>query len=135
MEHATLDFMVALAKFYSVSQKTFDARLGGLGFQDFLVMYHISHAPDGVLRRIDLAEKMGMSASGVTRLLMPMEKIGLILKESHAHDARVSLVRLSQSAMVKYEEGLERFQLFVEEKFSQEDLASLPACTKVFQNL
>lgn len=53
----------------------------------------------GAMRRIDLAEKVGLSASGVTRMLLPMEKIGLICKEEGARDARVSLVRLSDAGL------------------------------------
>jgi DNA-binding MarR family transcriptional regulator len=49
------------------------------------------------MRRVDLAEKVGLTASGVTRLLNPMEKIGLVDKTASSHDARVSLVALSKA--------------------------------------
>lgn len=69
----------------------------GISFTEFLVMYQLSKAPAKTLRRIDLAEGIGLSASGITRLLIPMEKIGLVKKEENPRDARVSLVRLSNA--------------------------------------
>lgn len=67
----------------------------GISFSEFLVMYQISLAPHKTIRRIDLADGVGMSASGITRLLNPMEKIKLIEKEVNPRDARVSSVKLS----------------------------------------
>lgn len=49
------------------------------------------------MRRCDIAEQVGLSPSGVTRLLNPMEKIGIIVKEENPRDARVSLVTLSEA--------------------------------------
>lgn len=69
----------------------------GLGVSDFLVLSQLEDAPNQRMRRVDLAEKVGLSASGVTRLLNPMEKIGLVHKEASARDARVSLVSLSSA--------------------------------------
>ena len=40
-----------------------------------------------------------MSASGITRLLNPMEKIKLIEKEVNPRDARVSFVKLSDAGI------------------------------------
>ena len=56
------------------------------------------------MRRIDLAERIGLSASGVTRLVNPMEKNHLVEKEINPRDARVSLVHLSK-AKVSFEQS------------------------------
>lgn len=50
-----------------------------------------------MMRRIELAESIGLSASGITRLLLPMEKTGLVTKEVNPRDARVSLVKLTKT--------------------------------------
>jgi DNA-binding MarR family transcriptional regulator len=71
--------------------------LHGISFREFQVMYALSQHPARSMKRIELAEAMEMSASGITRLLNPMEKIGLLEKEAGARDARVSLVRLSKA--------------------------------------
>ena len=69
----------------------------GLGVSEFLVLTQLEVAPGQTLRRVDLAQKVGLTASGVTRLLNPMEKIGLVEKSASSRDARVSLVALSSS--------------------------------------
>jgi len=62
-------------------------------------MYHLNNAPNMTMRRIDLAERIGLSASGVTRLVNPMEKNRLVEKEINPRDARVSLVHLSKAGV------------------------------------
>src|SRR4051812_48921539 len=86
-----LAFFIDLAKAKTVLSRRFDNRLSfhGLGFSDFMILYHISLSQDQKMRRTDLAEKIGLTASGVTRLLLPMEKIGLIKRESNEQDGRV----------------------------------------------
>lgn len=69
----------------------------GLGFVEFMVLHQLSRSPDGCMRRVDLANAIGRTASGVTRLLRPLEKIGLVAKLSSDKDARVSLVTLTRA--------------------------------------
>jgi DNA-binding MarR family transcriptional regulator len=78
--------------------KTVDNTLGaihGIGLTEYMVLDALIQAPNHALRRIDIAGEMARTASGVTRLLMPMEKIGLVKKQSNARDARVSMVKLT----------------------------------------
>lgn len=69
----------------------------GISFKEFIIMFQLHLSPTRNMRRVDLAEAVGLSASGVTRLLNPMQKIGLVEKEESARDARVSLVRLTDA--------------------------------------
>ncbi len=39
-----------------------------------MTLYYLERAPGGRLRRVDLAERLGLTASGVTRSLLPLEK-------------------------------------------------------------
>ncbi|WP_286232799.1 MarR family winged helix-turn-helix transcriptional regulator [Thalassotalea sediminis] len=77
----------------------------GLGLSDYLVLDKLYHAPHSKMRRSELAEQVGLSPSGVTRLLNPLEKIGLVAKEANARDARVSLVALSPAGEQIYQEA------------------------------
>ncbi|MGA9573422.1 MAG: MarR family transcriptional regulator [Lysobacterales bacterium] len=77
----------------------------GISFTEYLVMCQLSRAPANTMRRIDLAESIGLSASGITRLLIPMEKIGLVKKEENPRDARVSLVRLSNAGAQMFKDA------------------------------
>jgi DNA-binding MarR family transcriptional regulator len=68
-----------------------------------MVLRSLMRAPDHVLRRIDIADALERTASGITRMLMPMEKIGLVQKELNERDARVSLVRITRAGEELFE--------------------------------
>lgn len=112
-----LSCLIDMTRIGSLLSRKFDGSLNGLGWNDFIILYHLSLAPEMKLRRIDLAEKVGLTASGVTRMLLPMEKIGLISKESNPQDARVSFVVLAPGGKRKLEEGMERALLVASEIF------------------
>ena len=67
----------------------------GIGLTEFMVLQQLVEAPDNALRRIDIADAIARTASGVTRLLAPMEKIGLVTRAANKRDARVSLVAIT----------------------------------------
>ncbi|MBM70419.1 MAG: MarR family transcriptional regulator [Haliea sp.] len=82
----------------AVISKHLDNSLGaihGIGLAEYMVLLNLMKAPNHALRRIDIAESLARTASGITRMLMPMEKIGLVSKETNARDARVSLVKIT----------------------------------------
>ena len=66
----------------------------GLSLVDLMILLSLSSA-DGRLRRVDLAERLGMSQSSVTRLLAPLEKIGLLRRERDPNDRRASFTELT----------------------------------------
>jgi DNA-binding MarR family transcriptional regulator len=93
-----LDFCVRLTKANAAVSRRFDGRLGmwhGLSFGDFVVLLHLSAAADGRLRRVDLAQQLGLTPSAVTRTLIPLEKIGLVKRERDPRDARVGYAVLT----------------------------------------
>ena len=77
----------------------------GISYTEFQVMACLNKAPDRTLRRIDLAQAIALTASGVTRLLNPMQKIGLVKKQESARDARVSLVALTKTGQKIFAEA------------------------------
>ncbi|MDH5548127.1 MAG: MarR family winged helix-turn-helix transcriptional regulator [Gammaproteobacteria bacterium] len=76
----------------------------GINFTEFMVLFHLNLSVEHTMRRIDLAERIGLTASGVTRLLAPMEKIGLVQKERNLRDARVSLVKLTKAGKTMFKD-------------------------------
>jgi len=104
----SMKLVIELSALHSSVLKRIESQLSihGISFTEFLVMHRLSAAPSKTLRRIDLAESVGLSASGVTRVLKPMEKIHLVEKESNPRDARVSLVKLSKPGEVVYQDAL-----------------------------
>jgi DNA-binding MarR family transcriptional regulator len=79
----------------------------GISYTEFLVLSALYAASGRSMRRIDLAESVGLSASGVTRMLRPMQKIGLVERDTNPRDARVSMVSLtSAGARILEEAGI-----------------------------
>ncbi len=83
-----------------------DAELGavhGLGLSDFAALHHLAEATSNKLRRVDLAQRLALSPSGVTRLLGPLERRGIVAREEGGHDARATFAVLTRSgrALVK----------------------------------
>jgi DNA-binding MarR family transcriptional regulator len=77
-----------------------DAELGGvhgLGLSDFAALHHLAEAPGGRLRRVDLARLLALTPSGVTRLLGPLERRGIVAREEGGHDARATYAVLTRS--------------------------------------
>jgi DNA-binding MarR family transcriptional regulator len=71
----------------------------GLTFNDFEALLHLGRAADNRLRRIDLAELLLLSPSGVTRLLDGLVEAGLIENVSCADDARVTWAKLTDEGV------------------------------------
>jgi DNA-binding MarR family transcriptional regulator len=57
------------------------------------------------MRRVDLAEQVVLTASGITRLLEGLERAGLVAKETCASDARVSYAKITPSGEAKFREA------------------------------
>lgn len=91
------ELLITLAALHAKVQRRLAGPLSfhGISFTEYQVLRHLHQAPEKKLRRVDLAQGVGLSPSGVTRLLNPMQKLGLIDKEEAARDARVSLVTLT----------------------------------------
>lgn len=89
----------------------------GISYREFLIMLQLRDSSDRHLKRIDLAERVGLTASGITRLLNPMEKIGLVDKEQGARDARVSLVRLTETGEELLQDAEASFNARADELF------------------
>jgi DNA-binding MarR family transcriptional regulator len=106
------ELVIAFSLLHAHWVKRLDQSLGihGISFTEFMVMYHLNSSPNQTMRRIDLADSIRLSASGVTRLLAPMHKIKLVEKESNPRDARVSLVRLSKAGKQIFNDALVSFK-------------------------
>jgi DNA-binding MarR family transcriptional regulator len=96
------------ASLWSQLIKRADSQLSvhGISFTEFSILHCLAQAPLQQLSRIELANTVGLSASGVTRLLLPLEKIHLVEKAQIARDARVSLVKLTSTGMQIYQDAL-----------------------------
>lgn len=106
----------------------------GISLTEYLVMDYLCQCPQEV-SRIELAEYLGMSASGVTRLLLPMEKNGVVEKVQNPRDARQSLVRLSKTGKLLYKDASVSFTHIAEELTSGVSEAQLSKALELLVKL
>lgn len=107
---------------YKIQKKVGGAlSVHGIGLTEYLVLNQLYTAKDQKMRRSDLAEQVGLSPSGITRMLRPMEKIGLVEKEDNPRDARVSLVALSKGGKRTIKEAQVSFGFAAKELFESMD--------------
>ena len=93
-----MSFIMNMWTVNSMVSKKLDGSLGavhGIGFTEFMILFHLDNSHNQAMRRIDLANSIGLTASGITRIVSQMEKIGVVVKERNARDARVSLVKIT----------------------------------------
>jgi DNA-binding MarR family transcriptional regulator len=76
----------------------------GLTFSEYDVLLRLARAPDRSLRMSDLAERVLLSPSGLTRLVDRLVDDGLVTRDTSQEDARVTLARLT-------DRGRERLRL------------------------
>jgi DNA-binding MarR family transcriptional regulator len=77
----------------------------GLTLNDYEVLLNLAHAPDRRLRRVDLAERILLTPSGITRLLEGLEGAGYVGRATCESDARVAYAVLTEQGHAKLSEA------------------------------
>ena len=77
----------------------------GLTINDYGCLLLLSRAGEEGMRRIDLANELRLSPSGITRLLDRLEDQGLVGKGACKEDARVSYAILTEDGLTKLREA------------------------------
>ncbi|HZT14133.1 MAG TPA: MarR family transcriptional regulator [Candidatus Baltobacteraceae bacterium] len=78
----------------------------GIGYTDFIILSELASVVGGRLRPVDLANRLQLTASGVTRAVLPLAKIGLVAREAHDRDARASYVSITPAGRTRVEEAM-----------------------------
>ncbi len=97
---SALEEFLGIRRVIALWESRADAELGGvhgLGLSDFAALHAIAEAPGEKLRRVDLARRLALTPSGVTRLLAPLERRGIVAREDGGHDARATFAVLTRS--------------------------------------
>ncbi len=113
MANKHLKLLMSINRLNSLANRRFGVQ--GLSLSEFMILSALEATPEEKLRPVDLAEKMGLTASGITRMLLPMEKIGLIKRVADKTDARVSYAAIAPSGKRILSEAQERADLVGEE--------------------
>ena len=77
----------------------------GLTMSDYGCLLLLSRAGDEGMRRIDLAQALQLSPSGITRLLDRLEEQGYVGKGACKEDARVSYAILTDEGLAKIKQA------------------------------
>jgi DNA-binding MarR family transcriptional regulator len=101
----------------------------GLTLNDYEVLLHLSRADGRRLRRVDLAERVLLTPSGITRLLEGLERSGYVERASCDSDARVTYAQLTDDGEAKLRAAAEThiagIHAFFRERFSKDEVKAL----------
>jgi DNA-binding MarR family transcriptional regulator len=89
-------------------EKRLDNNLGsirGISLAEYRLLRALSDAPSSWASRVDLAHAVGLTPSGVTRALRPLEKLGLLSTAKSKRDARLALASLTPAGQELVEDA------------------------------
>ena len=122
----SVEFVGQLARTNALVMRRFESGLpGGLGFNEFMILYHLHRSGEGKMRRVELADRLGVTTSGVTRLVAPMEKLGIVKREESEHDGRVVYVVLASGGKRLFAEAVESAEYNSEKIIAAKKAAAL----------
>ena len=127
-----LSAWIGLIRAHASTTKRFNAELvaaHGLTLNSYEVLLHLARADGRRLRRVDLAERVLLTPSGITRMLEGLERSGYVERASCESDARVTYAQLTDSGEAKLREAAKThvagIREFFSERFSNEELEAL----------
>ena len=100
-------FDLSLARTQLARDVDHSLSLHGISLSDLAILRELRFEPARKLRRSELAERLGITPSGVARQVAPLERIGLVARESHDRDARLALVVLTDTGTSIVDEALQ----------------------------
>ena len=106
--HVSTDAFGNLLAAYATLSRELSASLvasHGLTINDYGTLLLLSRAGEEGMRRIDLANRLRLSPSGITRLLDRLEEQGFVGKGACKEDARVSYAVLTDAGREKLREA------------------------------
>ena len=127
-----MDAFARLLRAHAALTRELSARLltdHGLSITDYQCLLALAHAEDGAMRRVDLAEQLLLTPSGVTRLLDGLERDGWVTKGSCSTDARVTYAVLTEEGRERLESAgrshVAQVRELIEDQFSAQELETL----------
>ncbi len=127
-----LEAWINFLRAHAAVTRQFNAELlatHGLTINDFDVLASLARAPERALKRVDLAERVLLTPSGITRLLKGLQDAGYVCNRSCDEDARVTYAVLTDEGYEKLREArtthLSSVRALFSERFDQDELQSL----------
>ena len=91
---------LAFAAAWNRLERRLDHSLGairGISLAEYRLLRALGDAPGSQASRVDLAQAVGLTPSGVTRALRPMEKLGMVSTKKSKRDARLAIAALTRA--------------------------------------
>jgi DNA-binding MarR family transcriptional regulator len=127
-----MDAFARLLRAHAALTRELSARLltdHGLSITDYQCLLALAHSEGGEMRRVDLAEQLMLTPSGVTRLLDGLERDGWVTKGTCASDARVTYAVLTEEGRERLESAgrshVVQVRELIEAQLSPEELETL----------
>jgi DNA-binding MarR family transcriptional regulator len=131
-QQSSVDAFAALLRAHATATRRLSALLladHGLTISDYEVLLRLARAPDYRLRRVDLAEQVLLTASGITRLLDGLEASGYVERGACATDRRVVYAVLTKQGLAKFRAASASHFAQIDElfaaRFAEDELAEL----------
>jgi DNA-binding MarR family transcriptional regulator len=89
---------LAFAAAWNRVERRLDSSLGairGISLAEYRLLRALGDAPGSQASRVDLAQAVGLTPSGVTRALRPMEKLSIVSTVKSKRDARLAIAALT----------------------------------------
>jgi DNA-binding MarR family transcriptional regulator len=131
-EDPAIDAWVRLLRGHAGMRRAVSAQLQAdhrLTVNEYETLLLLARAPDRHMRRVDLADSLQLTPSGITRLLDGLRERGLVGKATCARDARVSYAVLTEPGHDKLVAAscshLGAIRALFEERYSKRELDTL----------
>lgn len=103
---------------------------------DYQVFVYLSEAPDRSMRMCDLADRLQLSPSGLTRRLDGLVKAGFVTREPSVDDRRVMLATLTPAGFAALEKAAPDHVASVRRHiFDHLDSDQVEALASIFQSI
>jgi DNA-binding MarR family transcriptional regulator len=127
-----VEAFVRLVRGHAAMTRAMNAQLvadHGLTINQYEALLYLARADDRRMRRVDLAERLVLTASGVTRLLDGLEQSGYVDRDSCASDRRVTYAVLTDTGLEKLRTAstshVADIRSYFESRFEAEELDQL----------
>jgi DNA-binding MarR family transcriptional regulator len=127
-----LEAWINFLRAHAAVTRQFNAELlamHGLTINDYDVLAQLSRAPEQALKRVELAERVLLTPSGITRLLKGLETAGYVSNRPCAEDARVTYAVLTPEGTAKLDEArkthVASVRALFSERFEKDELETL----------
>ena len=94
------NFALTLADAAHNVERRLDMSLGairGISYAEYRLLKSLGDAPQSRASRVDLAHQIGITPSGITRALRPLEKLGVVKTVKAERDARLAIATLTSA--------------------------------------